>query len=616
MTAAVAASSSSSSVDLGERHASFTSTANLLPPPVTAATGRNNPADGRESRALSRGRALAQALDPRPALQAGRVQVAKGVESLAHQSASFVKSPHWARMAHTAALTATAMGISVLVGLATAATVAPWFLRLTLPANNVVTMFTQLPLIGSILTGIIQRGGPFGALCSSLVLWFSTRAMFSQGTLADRRWDWALAAVAVGVALSPMFVPGVPVTGALATGCIMGAAALSYLSSRAHLPQGLGDWRINTLAIAIGVAFAPMGAQAAMLAPPVAILGEALTITTLCTLGIAVHGVISLLAPLFRENVAVRQTQATGGASLPVLDLPAAKEHANVFGAGDIPALCNLMENIKEDIGRGIANRARLIVLRGPEGSGKWIMANALVGSLDIPMERPFRESLQASGHPSSALHNFFKKCEERARVTKRPVAIMIKDIDHLFAQRGQGDAENDQMVNAALPFLEQLKGAVPSNLIIIGTLNNKRAVDGAVASRGGEVFYDVPAPSKHTLSAIVSHGLRSRLQAVLPADSLKDMTDNAWAPWGFTADGLGAQAFEQGLNGRDMDAYAQRLSDETRASWRLHGTQAAAETSDGPSDASGVVTHVLAAHKKLWQPYLKARTGFEGSDR
>ena len=558
---------------------------------------RRQPLDRAEAPSPSRSMGAAlqrQSSGPILGLQQCRAKLLEAKAKLTAGAHEVVQSPAWARLSHIGALTAAASGLSVVVGLACAGTVTPWFLNLTLPQGTVVNMFSQVPFIGAFLTAIIQRGGPFGALCSSLVLWFGTRAMFSQGTVQDRRRDWALAAVAVGFALSPVFVPAVPVSGALAAGCLLGTVALGYLTSRAHLPQGGADWRVNLIAIAVGVAFAPMGAQAAMAVSQAAILGEALSITTLCSLGIAVHGLIGVLAPLFRENVAAARNAEAIDAQALRLDRPGTVD-PTVFGAEAVQDFLEYMDSLAEDMHKGIPWPSRFLVLRGPSGAGKQSIAMAELLRLDIPIECPSQETLRASGSPASALREFFEKCKERARVTQRPVAIFIKDIDHLLGQRHKGDAENDQMVNAALLYLNQLDGATPSNLLIIGTIDDSSPLDGALSSRA--THFHVPRNSPMALTAILQSRLRRNfeatdvIEAVAPANRAKGLA----LPEALAAE-VGQKAYGRNLTGRDMVQYAERLTARVRHLYRYYKAQHA--RGSRPFD---VQEALRGAHAELW---------------
>jgi hypothetical protein len=531
---------------------------------------------------------------PKLALQQCRAKLQETGKNLKWRANQVATSPAWGRMSHIGSLTAAASGLSVVVGLMSAATVTPWFLNLTLPQGTVVSMFSQVPFIGAFLTAIIQRGGPFGALSSSLVLWFGTRAMFSQGTVQDRQRDWALAAVAVGFALSPVFVPAVPVSGALAAGCLLGTVALGYLTSLAHLPQGGSDWRVNLIAIAVGVAFAPMGAQAAMMVPQAAILGEALSIITLCSLGIAVHGLVGVLAPLFRENVAAARSSDAIDAGALKLDRPGVVE-PTVFGAGAVPDFLEYMDSLAEDMDKGIPWPSRFLVLRGPEGSGKQSMAMAELLRLNIPIESPSRETLRASGSPASALRDFFEKCKDRARTAQRPVAIFLKDIDHLLGERHKGDAENDQMVNAALLYLNQLDGAPPSNLLIIGTIDTDHPLDGALKSRA--TLFAVPRPCAAALTAIVQHHIRRALMNTDLAElvALPDRAKRLTLPDDL-ATTMGQEAYAAGLTGRDMVKAADKMVAHIRHRYRYHMAQHARG-----SQPFEVQQELRKTHEDLW---------------
>lgn len=135
------------------------------------------------------------------------------------------------------------------------------------------------------------------------------------------------------------------------------------------------------------------------------------------------------------------------------------------------------------------------ILLDGPSGTGKTLLAKAVAGEANVPFYSlcgsDFVQMFVGVG--ASRVRNLFETARKNS-----PCVIFIDEIDSLLKVRnssgGGGDSEREQTVNAFLVEMDGFKNN--SGIIIIGATNRKDMIDPAALRAGRfdrHVFVDLP---------------------------------------------------------------------------------------------------------------------------
>ncbi|XP_055336623.1 nuclear valosin-containing protein-like [Paramacrobiotus metropolitanus] len=157
----------------------------------------------------------------------------------------------------------------------------------------------------------------------------------------------------------------------------------------------------------------------------------------------------------------------------------------------------------------------RGILLHGPPGSGKSLLAHAIAGELQIPMLKIAAPEMVSgiSGESEERLRELFKKAEVYA-----PCILFIDEIDAITQKREGASKDMEKRIVAQLLFcLDELSSRPTSQIFLVGATNAPDTLDPALRRAGRfdrEVSLGIPNE-------------KSRLQILeLVTKSLKLSTD------------------------------------------------------------------------------------------
>jgi len=136
------------------------------------------------------------------------------------------------------------------------------------------------------------------------------------------------------------------------------------------------------------------------------------------------------------------------------------------------------------------------VMLVGPPGTGKTMMAKAVAGEADVPFfsisGSDFVEMFVGVG--ASRVRNLFKDAQEKA-----PCIIFIDEIDAIGRSRGRAKAmqSNDEQENTLNQMLQELDGFdTNSGVIVLAATNRKDVLDKALLRPGRfdrQIYLDLP---------------------------------------------------------------------------------------------------------------------------
>ncbi|GAU96663.1 hypothetical protein RvY_08079 [Ramazzottius varieornatus] len=152
----------------------------------------------------------------------------------------------------------------------------------------------------------------------------------------------------------------------------------------------------------------------------------------------------------------------------------------------------------------------RGILLHGPPGSGKTLLANAIAGELDIPMIKVAAPEIVSgiSGQSEEQLRERFQKAEKYA-----PCILFIDEIDSITQKRENATKDMERRIVAQLgSCLDDLSKSA-SRIIVIGATNDLDAIDSSLR-RGGRFDREVPLgipnePARLSILKILSKNLK-----------------------------------------------------------------------------------------------------------
>ena len=224
-------------------------------------------------------------------------------------------------------------------------------------------------------------------------------------------------------------------------------------------------------------------------------------------------------------------------------------------------------------------------MLHGPPGVGKTLMAEALAGSLDVPLIATSYAACQAKGHLGDYLAAMQSKVD--AAIAQAPCVFFLDEFDS-FARRGGRDRNaeyNRRVVNDLLARLSRLHAA--TGVVVMAATNHLDHVDPALLRAGRfDRTFALGPPDRAGLAKILGKTLGGALSADVDLDrAAQDLVGQT----GATAAGVAREALSIA-----RDANRRVTAEDLSAAIALHAPPPRAE--DLRRRAVHVAGHLVVA--------------------
>ncbi|WP_435988270.1 AAA family ATPase [Sulfitobacter sp. SH24] len=195
----------------------------------------------------------------------------------------------------------------------------------------------------------------------------------------------------------------------------------------------------------------------------------------------------------------------------------------------------------------------RSVLMFGPPGTGKTMLAHALAGSAGIPIVATSYSDCQRHGHQGdmlAALSAAFERAAQQA-----PSVLFIDEIDS-FSERASGKQSDGYLRGVVNGLLEQINHAAQvEGLVLLGATNHLQDVDAAITRSGRfDVKLEIPLPNRAGLLAIIAAKLKLEKDSEL---DLRPIADRLLGEPGATAEAIARDAL--GKARAERAALAQR---------------------------------------------------------
>lgn len=429
-----------------------------------------------------------------------------------------------------------AVGGAIVVGVAAVlygAGITPNLLQ-SLYGPSIIEQFaSHVYVVGPILALLVSMGGVYGALSLALVVQTMTQSLFADRAGPGSTLNWLSLHAAMGLALSPLAAPGLPINAILAATAAAGVCTLSWYATAALRDPAPPSPEVSIVLAGVALGLAPMGAVLAGGAARDFALRQAIGFPVLAFLGVAGYSLLRHLWAQFRTS---------GGSSESVTELPL--QHAKLAQNNSAPAAeaeifipQPLLRQLRgpfaawqESILQPKGDDIQCFWLRGRKGDGRRSVAQAIAAELGTRCYEP-RVPLQSNPAWETELGAVFDSCGHVAERLRRPVVLYLADIDRLAPQRlneehsaiGEEDSEarNDKLTANLLTLMEPSDNPQKRrNIIVICSEPPKTQhadddgetdIDGGIVSRL-EIVYDLPKPDAQTMSQIARRKLHKAL--------------------------------------------------------------------------------------------------------
>ncbi|MFG6547023.1 AAA family ATPase [Sulfitobacter sp. 1A13730] len=195
----------------------------------------------------------------------------------------------------------------------------------------------------------------------------------------------------------------------------------------------------------------------------------------------------------------------------------------------------------------------RSILMFGPPGTGKTMLAHAFAGSAGIPIVATSYSDCQRHGHQGdmlAALSAAFERAAQQA-----PSVLFIDEIDS-FSVRASGKQSDGYLRGVVNGLLEQINHAAQvEGLVLLGATNHLQDVDAAIFRSGRfDVKLEIPLPNRAGLLGILAAKLKLEKDSEL---DLRAIADRLLGEPGATAEAIARDAL--GKARAERAALAQR---------------------------------------------------------
>jgi len=148
------------------------------------------------------------------------------------------------------------------------------------------------------------------------------------------------------------------------------------------------------------------------------------------------------------------------------------------------------------------------ILLYGPPGNGKTLLASALAGSIGGPLIATSYSDCQKFGHQGDMLKALSEKVNEA--MSSAPCVFFLDELDS-FSQRDRSSRHSDYILGVVNGLLEHLARLNETEgVLVVGATNFPHLVDPAVIRPGRfDLHFEIGNPNRAGIIELLDHALR-----------------------------------------------------------------------------------------------------------
>jgi hypothetical protein len=369
----------------------------------------------------------------------------------------------------------------------------PYLLSLGGSTDMLARTLNHVPIVGSLLSPLLSRGGVLGVAVSAATLFSCVQALMGQQPGTGRGAAWALAQACLGMCLSPLWMmvaagttPSSIVAVGLALGCI---AMVSTLLNESV--SGVATTQPMALSAAFGIlAGAPVMAELAQGTDVKGVTGQ--IILTLAMGALVGAGMVAqqYYANLTSSATSFLQRAAVTHCADHRLNLLGEKKPTVFIDATANSALVEELKSMRANTLNNIPLGMRKVLMHGPPGTGKTVTAQAIAHWIHGELFAPRVGEILMDKQPAQRVMRYFDEALVRTRKTRRPVVLFFDESEKLFAQRQGGVALSEEqrqmhtLVDVFNGLLDGVHQFSTQNIVVVVATNHFADLDVSIKQR------------------------------------------------------------------------------------------------------------------------------------